>query len=60
LISGDCGDVVQDEKRSPLYDLEYRISKKHRILAKLTPPHHDDGNQELKGVGSDPEVVPQE
>ncbi len=52
--------MIQNEKRSLLDDLEQRIGEKHGKLAKPAPPDHDDGNNDLKGVGCDPQVVPQE
>ena len=60
LLRGHGCLVVQDEKRPFLDDLEQRIGEEHGKLAPQATPDHDDGDDDLKGVGCDPQVVPQE
>ena len=60
LITGDRCTVIQDEKRSLLQDLEHGVGEEHRKLAQQATAHHHDDNDDLEGVGCNPQVMPQE
>ena len=58
--SGYSCPVIQDEKRALFDHGEEGIGEEQGKLAPQATADHNDSDDELKSVGCDPQVVPQE
>ena len=58
--AGNNRAVIQKEQCSFLHRLKQGVGEEHRKLAKPAFSNHGHGNADLKDVGCDPQVMPQE